>query len=92
MQFCMSPLKSSGVDVRTAQVIWNGDINFAERNNNSGDGLVGALVSAAITQVVRSKTDASHDAAIAANERWFQNSRDGLLIGFAIVYCLTSVS
>jgi len=69
------------VDVKTAQVIWEGSLDYAQRNKSNGGGLIGALIDAAITQVGSQMADVSHNVAKQANRQLFQNKRDGLLVG-----------
>lgn len=69
------------VDVNSGQVIWNGKLNYEESSDNGGQGLLGALVSAAITQIGETIKDSSHDAAILANFQLFRNADNGLLTG-----------
>lgn len=71
------------VDIRTGQVIWNARRNYADNGNgvSSDSGLLGALVSAAITQVGNTVTDRTHDVAKIANYVLFQDSSRGLLKG-----------
>jgi hypothetical protein len=53
------------VDLKSGDVLWQGSAsaNSNEGNNNSGGGLIGMLVMAAIKQVANSLTDKSHDIA-----------------------------
>ena len=70
------------VDIGSGRVIWDGQLNYAESgNNNSQGGLLGALVSAAITQIGETVNDSSHDASRLANLQLFRNTRKGLLKG-----------
>lgn len=69
------------LDVKSAQVIWTGNLNYEKANDNGGQGVLGALVSAAITQIGQTIMDGSHDAAILANDQLFKNKRNGLLLG-----------
>jgi len=71
------------VDVKTGQVLWQGRLAHAETNsnNNSGGGLLGALVSAAVAQIGETLSDATHDASRVANHRLFTSRGSGLLLG-----------
>lgn len=70
------------VDIGTGQVIWDGKLNYADSGNNSNQGgLLGALVSAAITQIGETVNDSTHDAAAIANWQLFHDRRAGLLKG-----------
>jgi len=69
------------VDVKSGQVIWNGNLNYAKSSDSGGQGLLGALVNAAITQIGESISDSSHHAAKLANQQLFGNADNGLLTG-----------
>ena len=69
------------VDVKSGQEIWNGKLNYEKSNDSGGQGLLGALINAAITQIGETINDSSHDAAILANQELFRNSDNGLLTG-----------
>jgi len=55
------------VDLRTAQELWSGRASVVLGSDNSGGGLIGALVSAIVKQIVNTVSDKSHDAARVAN-------------------------
>jgi len=55
------------VDLRTSRELWSGQAFVTLGNNNSGGGLIGALVSAVINQIANTITDKSHDAGRIAN-------------------------
>jgi len=57
------------VDLRTARELWSGQASVALGNNNSGGGLIGALVTAAIKQIADTVAEKSHDAGRIANYR-----------------------
>lgn len=70
------------VDVKTGQPFWSGRVVYSESNSgNSGGGLLGAIVSAAVAQVGESISDAAHDASVIANQRLFVASGLPLLLG-----------
>lgn len=70
------------VDIGTGQVIWNGELDYADSgNDNSQAGLLGMLVNAAITQIGQTINDSAHDAAAIANRQLFLSERTGLLKG-----------
>jgi hypothetical protein len=72
------------VDLKTKAILWTGtaSANNNEGNNNSNGGLIGALVAAAVKQVVHSTTDASHPVAGTASARLLSGgTRDGILYG-----------
>jgi len=70
------------VDVKTEQVIWSNDVDYSQPSNSSGQGgLLGDLISAAVTQVASSVTDETHDASKIANRLLIQGRGTGLLPG-----------
>ena len=69
------------LDVKTGQVIWTGRLNYEKASDDGGQGLLGALVTAAVTQIGETITDGTHDAAFLANDQLFKNKRNGLLLG-----------
>ena len=50
------------VDVKTGVVLWEGVTTVSQGSGDSGDGIFGALITAAVTQIVNSATDPAHDA------------------------------
>ena len=68
------------VDTATGTLLWSGTL-FAQRNtNNSNSGLLGALISAAVQQVISSSTDEARQVARAANLQLMREG-SGLLRG-----------
>lgn len=59
------------VDLKTGTLLWQGSASASdnEGGNNGGGGLIGALVAAAVKQIINSTTDASHPVAGVANAR-----------------------
>ncbi|HEV7817082.1 MAG TPA: DUF799 domain-containing protein [Janthinobacterium sp.] len=59
------------VDLKTGALLWTGTASASnnEGGNNSGGGLIGALVAAAVKQIINSSTDASHSVAGVASAR-----------------------
>lgn len=59
------------VDVKTGNVLWSGAASASnnEGGNSGGGGLIGALVAAAVKQIINTVTDASHPVAGVANAR-----------------------
>jgi len=57
--------KAKLVDLRDGRLLWDGSAraSSAENQNNSGGGLIGLLVTAAIEQIMNSLTDRSHQIA-----------------------------
>ncbi|MDR2092077.1 MAG: DUF799 domain-containing protein [Azoarcus sp.] len=72
------------VDLRSGEELWQGYayVSTGQNNNNSGGGLVGMLVRAAIKQIVNSLTDRSHEIGRAASYQLLSAGRfNGLLYG-----------
>lgn len=72
------------VDLTTGDVLWQGRARASsnEGNNNSGSGLIGMLVTAAIKQIANSLTDKGHDIAGVTSYRLLHGGPpDGLLYG-----------
>ncbi|MYM98575.1 DUF799 domain-containing protein [Duganella vulcania] len=72
------------VDLKTGNVLWTGTASASnnEGGNNSGGGLIGALVAAAVKQIINSTTDASHPVAGVASARLLSaGGSNGLLYG-----------
>jgi hypothetical protein len=76
-------VKVSGklIDVDTGTLLWEGHTEAVQQSNNSGGGLIGALVSAAITQIVNKKFDHTPQLARVANYSLFHSPNEGLLNG-----------
>lgn len=72
------------VDARTGKELWSGGATASSnegQNNNSG-GLLGILISAAITQIANTTTDKAHDIAEITGGRMFSaGGNGGLLYG-----------
>ncbi|WP_369812648.1 DUF799 domain-containing protein [Alkalimonas collagenimarina] len=72
------------VDLRSGNVLWQdkATASSAESRGNSGGGLVGMLVEAAMNQIIETITDRGFDiAAISSNRLLFAESHNGLLYG-----------
>lgn len=72
------------VDLRSGAVLWQhkAKASSAENRGNSGGGLIGMLVEAAVNQILESITDKGFDiAAISANRLLSAESHNGLLYG-----------
>lgn len=72
------------VDLKTGAVLWSGEAsaNSNEGNNSNPGGLIGALVTAAVKQIIHSTTDASHPiAGVASNRLLSAGGASGLLYG-----------
>jgi hypothetical protein len=72
------------VDLRTGQELWHGSATASsdEGNNNSGGGLIGALVGAALKQILNNVNDASQKVGAVTNQRLLGAGQpNGLLYG-----------
>lgn len=72
------------VDLRTGNTLFKGAAfaSSAENDNNSGGGLIGMLVMAAIKQITNSVTDSGHQMANTATQRLLAAGRpNGMLYG-----------
>lgn len=70
------------VDLRTGTLLWSGRGAATASSGSGGGGIVGALASAVVNQVVASIDDPCVDLACNANARLFDNPRHGLLVGW----------
>lgn len=72
------------VDLRTGEILWKGAsrASSAETRGNSGGGLVGMLVEAAVSQIIETVTDRGFDIAAITNTRLLSaEGYNGLLYG-----------
>lgn len=71
------------VDLRSGELLWQGraTASSAENERNSGGGLVGALVSAAVKQIVNTLSERGHEIAGITSQRLLAPRRDGILPG-----------
>jgi hypothetical protein len=69
------------VDVKTGLTLWEGSANVRQGSGDSGGSIIGALITAAVTQVVNSATDPAHDVSSMANYQLFTPKEHGLLHG-----------
>ncbi|MEH6359025.1 MAG: GNA1162 family protein [Pseudomonadales bacterium] len=76
-------VKVSGklVDVDTGTLLWEGHAEAVQQSDDGGGGLIGALVSAAITQIINNKIDHTPQLARIANHSLFHTPDQGLLDG-----------
>ncbi|PRC91716.1 DUF799 domain-containing protein [Solimicrobium silvestre] len=76
--------KAKLVDLKTGTTLWQGAATASnnEGGNNGGGGLIGALVAAAVKQVINNVSDAGHPVAGAASMRLLSAGRaNGILYG-----------
>ncbi|MGS0639309.1 DUF799 domain-containing protein [Citrobacter sp. VF227] len=72
------------VDLRSGKELWKGGATAStnEGQNNSGGGLLGILITAAVTQIANSATEKAHDIAGITSVRMFDaGANGGLLYG-----------
>lgn len=69
------------VDVKTGLTLWEGSATAQQSSGDSGGGIIGALITAAVTQIVNSATDPAHDVSSMANYQLFTPKDRGLLSG-----------
>jgi hypothetical protein len=72
------------VDLKTGVELWHGTAtaSSAEQSNNSGGGLIGVLVAAAVKQVINSATDAAYPMAGVTSSRLLSGGLpNGMLYG-----------
>ena len=69
------------VDVKTGLTLWEGTATAQQGSGDSGGGLIGALITAAATQMVNSATDPAHEVSSMANYQLFFPKDHGLLHG-----------
>lgn len=70
------------VDLRSGKELWNGGATAStnEGQNNSGGGLLGILITAAVTQIANTATEKAHDIAGITSMRMFDASVNGGLL------------
>jgi hypothetical protein len=69
------------VDVATGTTLWEGTAQAAQSSGDSGGGLIGMLVTAAVSQIVGTALDPAHALAYQANAQMIFNDHSGLLLG-----------
>jgi hypothetical protein len=69
------------VDVKTGLTLWEGSTTAQRGSGDSGGGIIGALITAAATQIVNSSTDPAHEVSSMANYQLFTPKDQGLLPG-----------
>lgn len=72
------------VDLKTGTVLWRGQASAssAEQNNNNSGGLIGALVTAAVKQIINTSTDAAYPiAGVASGRLMSAGGARGILYG-----------
>ena len=69
------------VDVKTGTTLWEGKTLCQVNSGDSGGGLIGAVVTAAISQIINSSTDQAHGICPAANMQLLTVKDQGLLYG-----------
>lgn len=69
------------VSVKTGALLWDAPVVAKLASDGGGNGLIGALVSAAITQIVGDVVDKTPEASRLANTQAFDSKERGLLAG-----------
>jgi hypothetical protein len=69
------------VDARSGELLWEGRAELQQGSGNGGQGLIGALVSAAMSQVLNSSRDAAHPMARLVNIQLIDRAGQGLPYG-----------
>lgn len=69
------------VDVGTGQEIWEGNERVIVSSSSGSSGIIEMMVSALVTQVVNSSTDAARDVSAAVNFQLITEKGQGLLYG-----------
>ncbi|WP_181109257.1 DUF799 domain-containing protein [Xanthomonas arboricola] len=73
--------KAKLVDLRTGTTLWQGQAQASSgENQNSGGGLIGMLVTAAVNQVINQVTDRSHQIGNVASQRLLSTGHAGGLL------------
>lgn len=69
------------VDTATGTTIWTGNANAIEQSGDGGGGILGAVIAAAVEQVIDSSTYRIRDVSRSANTRMIRNQHSGFLLG-----------
>jgi hypothetical protein len=69
------------VDAVTGETLWEGRSQAVQSSGDSGGGIIGALLTAALTQMLSSASDNAHNLAVQANSRMVFDAETGLLFG-----------
>ena len=69
------------VSTKTGNLLWDAHFNFEQASDSGGNGLVGALVNAVVTQIIGSINDPTPQIARVANNIAFNQKNRGLLPG-----------
>jgi len=69
------------IDVKTGSTLWENKTIHQVSSGDSGGGLIGAAVSAAVTQILNSSIDQAHAICPVANAQLLQTKDRGLLLG-----------
>jgi hypothetical protein len=73
--------KAKLVDVPTGSTLWEGGVQVAQGSGDSGGGVIGMLVTAAVAQMIESTNDSAHPLAAQANTQMIFNPNTGFLLG-----------
>lgn len=73
--------KAKLVDVATGTTLWEGEAHVVQSSGDSGGGIIGMLVTAAVAQMIGSIADNARPLALQANAQMVFNPNTGLLLG-----------
>jgi hypothetical protein len=73
-------LEAKLVDTKTGTLLWQ-DSAVVQQNSGGNDNLIASMISAAVSQIVNSKTDYAHACCPLANQLLFATPGKGLLLG-----------
>jgi len=68
------------VDTATGALLWEGSVALSQGSGDSGGGIIGALITAVVTQIINTQTDAGYNVSQIANNQLFIINQ-GLLAG-----------
>ncbi|WP_020423711.1 MULTISPECIES: DUF799 domain-containing protein [Cupriavidus] len=68
------------VDLKTGATLWSGSASATDDQGNSGGGLIGALVAAAVKQVLNNVTEAGHKVAGVTSTRLLSAGHPGSIL------------
>ena len=69
------------VDVATGTTLWEGRSQAVQGSGSAGGGIIGMLVTAAVSQIAASASDNAHALAVQANTQMIFDANSGLLFG-----------
>jgi len=73
--------KAKLVDIPTGTTLWEGGAQVAQGSGDSGGGIIGMLITAAVAQMINSTADSAHPLAAQANTQMVFDPNHGFLLG-----------